>query len=264
MIAIHEAGHALIASLTPEADKVHKVTIVPRGRALGYTMQLPTHDRYVLGERELKTRLTILLGGRVAETLVFGEASTGAADDLAHATDQARRMVTEFGMSTVLGPVRLAADMQANFLSQQFGLDARVSPETATLVDMETRRILEEAVDEASNILKNHRLALDSLADLLCEHETVDGAQIDAILSQTEKQEEGKVFPRYAPNGHKPFQMVTWIKDDECRKGNIELDDLLRWENEGGHIENRVSEGEASVSQGYSIKLERSPENASV
>jgi cell division protease FtsH len=204
VIAIHEAGHALIASLTPEADKVHKVTIVPRGRALGYTMQLPTHDRYVLGEGELKTRLTILVGGRVAEMLVFGEASTGAADDLAHATDQARRMVTEFGMSTVLGPVRLAADMQANFLSQQFGLDARVSPETATLVDMETRRILEEAVSEASSILKNHRMALDSLADLLCEHETVNGAQIDMILGQKEKREEERVFPGGTPNGHKP------------------------------------------------------------
>lgn len=212
VIAIHEAGHALIASLTPEADKVHKVTIVPRGRALGYTMQLPTHDRYVLGERELKTRLTILVGGRAAEALVFGEASTGAADDLAHATDLARRMVTEFGMSTVLGPVRLATDMQANFLSQQLGLDARVSPETATLVDIETRRILEEAVDEANSILESHRLALDSLADLLCEHETIDGAQIDSLLGQKEKQEEVKVInPRPVPNGHEPFRINSII-----------------------------------------------------
>jgi cell division protease FtsH len=194
VVAVHEAGHALIASLTPGADKVHKVTIVPRGRALGYTMQLPTNDRFLLSQRELETRLTILVGGRTAETLVFGEASTGAADDLAHATDMARRMVTEFGMSTVLGPVRLAADMQANFLSQQFGLDPRVSPETATLVDVETRRILEEAVDEAVSILKIHRSALDSLADLLCEHETVDGAQIDAILGQKEQQVEEKIF----------------------------------------------------------------------
>jgi cell division protease FtsH len=204
VIAFHEAGHALIASLTPEADKVHKVTIVPRGRALGYTMQLPTNDRFLLSQHELETRLTILVSGRAAETLVFGEASTGAADDLAHATDLARRMVTEFGMSTVLGPVRLAADMQSNFLSQQFGLDARVSQETATLVDVETRRILEEAVDEASSILESHRTALDSLADLLCEHETVNGAQIDAILGRKEIQEEEKVFPGIAPNGHEP------------------------------------------------------------
>jgi cell division protease FtsH len=186
VIAVHEAGHALIASLLPNADKVRKVTIVPRGRAMGYTMQLPTNDRYVLGERELATRLTVLVGGRVAEALVFDEASTGAMDDLAHATDLARRMVTEFGMSPVLGPVRLATDMQANYLSQQLGLDGRVSPETATLVDTETRRIIEEAVAEATRILKNHRLELDRLADLLCEQETVDGSQIDAILNKVE------------------------------------------------------------------------------
>lgn len=184
VIAMHEAGHALIASLMPNADKVRKVTIVPRGRAMGYTMQLPTNDRYVLGERELATRLTVLVGGRVSEALVFGEASTGAVDDLARATDLARRMVTEFGMSPILGPVRLATDMQANYLSQQLGLDARVSPETATLVDTETRRIIEEAVEEAKGILENHRSELDRLADLLCEQETVDGSQIDAMLNK--------------------------------------------------------------------------------
>ncbi len=189
VIAVHEAGHALIASLMPNADKVRKVTIVPRGRAMGYTMQLPTNDRYVLGERELATRLTVLVGGRVAEDLEFGEASTGAVDDLARATDLARKMVTEFGMSPILGPVRLASDMQANYLSQQLGLDARVSQETATLVDTETRRIIEEAVDEARGHLKNHREVLDRLADMLCEHETVDGAQIDALLEHIEYQE---------------------------------------------------------------------------
>ena len=130
--------------------------------------------------------MTVLVGGRVAEELEFGEASTGAMDDLAHATDLARRMVTEFGMSPILGPVRLATDMQANYLNQQLGLDARVSPETATLVDTETRRIIEEAVDEARSLLIAHRTELDRLADLLCEHETVDGSQIDAILGRAE------------------------------------------------------------------------------
>jgi cell division protease FtsH len=105
-------------------------------------------------------------------------------DDLARATGLARKMVTEFGMSPVLGPVRLAADMQANYLSQQLGLDARVSPETATLVDTETRRIIEEAVEKARSVLENNRPGLDNLADLLCEHETVDGSQIDAILTR--------------------------------------------------------------------------------
>jgi cell division protease FtsH len=256
IIAVHEAGHALLASLTPEADKVHKVTIVPRGRALGYTMQLPTHDRFLLSQRELEARLTILVGGRVAEMLVFGGASTGAADDLAHATEMARRMVTEFGMSAILGPVRLASGTQANYLGQQYSLDARVSPETATLVDMETRRILEEAVDEARSILDRHRLALDSLANLLCEQETVNGAQIDAILGQKKKQAEGTVPSKPAPNGKKPLQMVASIKD--------ELDELLRWEYEGGLIEARVTEDEASELGGHSLKLERSLNNGSL
>jgi cell division protease FtsH len=96
-------------------------------------------------------------------------------------------MVTEFGMSPILGPVRLASDMQANYLSQQLGLDGRVSPETATLVDTETRRIIEEAVDESRKILENYRLELDHLADMLCEHETVDGSQIDAILRKVDR-----------------------------------------------------------------------------
>lgn len=195
VIAVHEAGHALIASLIPNADKVRKVTIVPRGRAMGYTMQLPTSDRYVLGEHELGTRLTVLVGGRVAETLEFGEASTGAVDDLARATDLARKMVTEFGMSPVLGPVRLATDMQANYLSQQLGLDGRVSQETATLVDTETRRIIEAAVADATQILESHRFALDQLADLLCSQETVDGSQIDALLNKIEIRDPVPVFP---------------------------------------------------------------------
>jgi len=192
VIAVHEAGHALIASLMPNTDRVRKVTIVPRGRAMGYTMQLPTNDRYVLGERELATRLTILVGGRVAEALTFGEASTGAVDDLARATDLARRMVTEFGMSPVLGPVRLATDLQANYLNQQLGLDARVSPETSTLVDTETRRIIEPAVEAAHSLLEHHRAVLDRLADLLCEQETVDGTQIEALLN-------GNFIPEQVP-----------------------------------------------------------------
>jgi cell division protease FtsH len=184
VIAVHESGHALVASLIPDADKVRKVTIVPRGRAMGYTMQLPTNDRYVLGEKELVSRLTVFVSGRIAELLEFGEASTGAMDDLARATDLARKMVTEFGMSPILGPVRLASDMQANYLNQQLGLDARVSPETATVVDTETRRIIEESVDQARKLLESHRTELTHLADLLCEQETVDGSQIEAILSE--------------------------------------------------------------------------------
>jgi cell division protease FtsH len=184
VVATHEAGHALVASLLPGIDPVHKVSVVPRGRALGYTWQRPTEDRYLMTETELKNRLTVLVGGRMAETLTFQEVSTGAADDLARATDLARRMVTEYGMSPVLGPVRLAVDPQSAYLGAQMGLDARVSPETAAHVDAETRRIVEEAVCRASELLETHPVALGRLAEKLCDQETVDGSQITAILAE--------------------------------------------------------------------------------
>ncbi|KAA3644167.1 MAG: ATP-dependent zinc metalloprotease FtsH [Chloroflexi bacterium] len=182
MVAVHESGHALVASLLPGADPVHKVSIVPRGRALGYTLQRPVEDRYLLGEDELHLRLAVLLGGRVAEALVFGEISTGAADDLAQATDLARRMVTEYGMSPELGPVRLAADPGAFYLGQLQGLDARVSPQTAALVDAETQRIIEKAVTKTWQLLDAYRPALDQMAEQLCEQETLDATEVDSIL----------------------------------------------------------------------------------
>lgn len=156
---------------------------------------------------------------------------------LARATDLARRMVTEFGMSDVLGPVRLASDIQANFLTQQYGPDPRVSPETATLVDVETRRILEEAVEEASCILKSHRLALESLSDLLYENETVDGTQIDALLGQKKNQANGMHNLKPARNTYKPFMVVASTKDDKRPKSEVEWEGVLRWENEGGQPE---------------------------
>ena len=189
-VAVHESGHALVASLLPGTDPVHKVSIVPRGRALGYTWQRPVEDRYLLSETELRARLAVLLGGRVAEALEFGEASTGAADDLARATDLARRMVTEYGMSPALGPVRLAAELQPNYLGATTGLDARISPQTAAKVDQESLRIVEEAVQQAWTLLSTHRTALDTLARQLIEHETVEGVELDAILAQSEAESE--------------------------------------------------------------------------
>jgi cell division protease FtsH len=184
-VAVHEAGHALVASLLPGTDPVHKVTIVPRGRALGYTIQRPIEDRYLLSQSELRARLAVMLGGRAAEALTFDEVSTGAADDLARATDLARRMVTEFGMSPALGPVRLAGDSQAVYLGPQFGLDSRVSQETAGQVDAETRRLVEEALSEASALLDLHRITLDRLAERLCDQETVNGSEVTGMLAES-------------------------------------------------------------------------------
>ncbi len=168
-----------------EVVAVHEVTIVPRGRALGYTWQRPTEDRYLLSEGELQGRMAVLLGGRVAEALTFGDISTGAADDLTRATDPARRMVTEYGMNPSLGPVRLAADPQAVYLGGQGGLDAHISPQTATQVDAETQQVVEEAVNRAWELLETHRDALQQLAEKLCEQESVDGEQVAAVLAGT-------------------------------------------------------------------------------
>jgi cell division protease FtsH len=181
-VAYHEAGHALVASLTPGVDPVHKVTIVPRGQALGYTMQLPEQDRYLLTESELKARLAVLLGGRAAEAVTFGQVSTGASDDLERATDLARRMVTEYGMSPAAGPVRLAASAGSGYLYNQSGLDPRVSPQTSTQVDTETRRIIEEALTTAWDLLDRHPDGLQRLAELLIEQETISGETVTRIL----------------------------------------------------------------------------------
>ena len=198
-VAMHEAGHALLASLLPDMDRVHKVTIVPRGRALGYTWQRPTEDRFLLSEQELLSRLMVLLGGRVAESLAFNEISTGGVDDLTRATDVARRMVTEYGMSPALGPVRLAADPQTAYLGQASGLDARVSQTTSALVDVETRRLVEESVARARQLLETRRTTLDHLAARLFEKETVEADELAAILAETETA---------GSNGHTP-QAVT-------------------------------------------------------
>ena len=203
-VAVHEAGHALVASLLPGTDPVHKVTIVPRGRALGYTIQRPIEDRYLLSQSELRARLAVMLGGRAAEALTFDEVSTGASDDLARATDLARRMVTEFGMSPALGPVRLAGDPQAAYLGPQaWGLDSRVSQATAGQVDAETRRLVEEALDAASALLRAHRTTLDRLAERLCEHETVNGSEVTAMLADAGMAEDGNMLQdgSLAPDG---------------------------------------------------------------
>ena len=182
VVAAHEAGHALAAALLPNVDPVHKVSIIPRGNALGYTWQRPVEDRYLMGQEELQDRLVVLLGGRAAEKLIFSEVSTGASDDLARATDLARRMVTEYGMSEELGPIRLAADTQAQYLGASGHLDASVSADTATRVDNETARIVSDALRKALSLFTTHRISLDALTRLLSEKETVYGQEIEKIL----------------------------------------------------------------------------------
>jgi cell division protease FtsH len=184
-VAYHEGGHALVAELLPRTDPVHKVSVVPTSKgALGYTMQMPEEDQYLIGTAELEERMAVMLGGRAAELLVVGEASTGAANDLQRATALARRMVTEFGMTEALGPVRYQVDAGAGYLGYQDGLRQDLSPETATLIDQETRRLVQEAQDRALSLLREHRDMLDEVARVLQKTEVIGGTEIRRIVEE--------------------------------------------------------------------------------
>ncbi|TMA96155.1 MAG: ATP-dependent zinc metalloprotease FtsH [Deltaproteobacteria bacterium] len=183
IVAYHESGHALVAELVPGADPVSKISIIPRGiAALGYTTQLPTEDRYLMTRSELLARVYVLLGGRVAEEIIFGDISTGAQNDLQRATEIARTMITQFGMSEKLGLASLEGPRHSTFLMVPTQSPREYSEETARLVDAEVKQILSEAHVKARDILLAHRSALEELANLLLEKEVVDRPALQAIL----------------------------------------------------------------------------------
>ena len=182
-VAYHESGHALVAELVPGADPVSKISIIPRGiAALGYTTQLPTEDRYLMTRSELLARICVLLGGRGAEEIIFGDISTGAQNDLQRATEIARTMITQFGMSEKLGLASLEGARTATFLMVPTHSPKEYSEETARLIDQEVKQILTEAHAKARDILVSHRSALEELAKLLLEKEVVDRPALQAIL----------------------------------------------------------------------------------
>ena len=184
-IAFHESGHALVAGLVDHADPVAKISIIPHGRgALGFTMQMPTEDRYLLTMEELTDRITVMLGGRAAEKTVLGTISTGASDDISRATELARRMVTEFGMSEKLGTVRYAGQ-SLQFLGGASGDNSSLSPQTRETIDQEVQRIVGEQYERAQHLLTVHTVALHRLTHRLVECESLDGTAVtDALQSE--------------------------------------------------------------------------------
>ncbi len=182
-IAYHEVGHALVAKFTPGSDPVHKITIIPHGRALGVTQSLPEEDRYIYTKTYINSQLSVLLGGRAAELLVFGEESTGASDDLAKATEIARRMVTDWGMSEKLGPVTLGKAEEEVFLGRELGIRRYFSEETAKMIDEEVKEIVKNAFERAKGILTEKLQYLHEIARLLLEKETLTGKELDEILN---------------------------------------------------------------------------------
>ncbi|MDP6564296.1 MAG: ATP-dependent zinc metalloprotease FtsH [Alphaproteobacteria bacterium] len=184
LTAYHEAGHALVGLLVKGNDPLHKVTIIPRGRALGVTMNLPEHDKYGFKKSEILAKLAMAFGGRVAEILIYGleNVTTGAGEDINQATGWARRMVTEWGMSEKLGPLRYSENEQEIFLGHSVTQRKNVSDATAKLIDDEVRRIIEEAEAKAMEVLKEHLDDLDSLAKALLEYETLSGEEVKQLL----------------------------------------------------------------------------------
>ncbi|MCD6099617.1 MAG: ATP-dependent zinc metalloprotease FtsH [Candidatus Marinimicrobia bacterium] len=187
LTAYHESGHALVAIMIPDADPVHKVTIIPRGRALGMTAQLPLDDRHNYSKSYIRSQLCVLLGGRAAEKLIFDELTTGAGNDIERATELARKMVCEWGMSEKLGPLTFGKKGEEIFLGREIARHRDYSEETARLIDAEVKRFVEEAEEEASRILKEHMEALKKLAETLLEKEVLDGAEIKRIVEKVEK-----------------------------------------------------------------------------
>lgn len=186
--AYHEAGHTLVAKLLPGTDPVHKVSIIPRGRALGVTLQLPTTDRHNYTKEFLYNTLAILLGGRVAEELVFKQVTTGAGNDLERATALARQMVCEWGMSDTLGPLTFGQKEGATFLGRSFPTNRDCSEQMALEIDMEIKRLITENYERTKHILAEHMVTLKALAVALLEKEVLDASEIDAILLQPSSQ----------------------------------------------------------------------------
>jgi cell division protease FtsH len=188
LTAFHEAGHAIVGRLVPEHDPVYKVSIIPRGRALGVTMFLPEQDKYSISKLQLESQLASLFGGRVAEEQVFGteHVTTGASNDIERATSIARNMVTKWGLSEKLGPLTYSEDEDEVFLGRSITQHKHVSDDTARLIDIEVREIIDAAHDTAKNLLETHSNELHVMADALMRYETIDGGQIDQIMEGRE------------------------------------------------------------------------------
>lgn len=183
--AFHEAGHTLVAKLLPGTDPIHKVTIIPRGRALGLTQQLPTDERYTYSKEYLYTNIAVLLGGRIAEELMLNHMTTGAGNDIERATDLARKMVTEWGMSERLGPLTFGKKQEEIFLGREISQHRDYSEHTAIMIDEEVKRLVMENYDRTKKLLKDNINTLKALAEALLEQEVLDGPEVEEIIRTT-------------------------------------------------------------------------------
>lgn len=185
LVSYHEAGHALVAELLPHTDPLHKVSIIPRGRAGGYTLLLPKEDRHYMTKSQLLNQVTMLLGGRMAEKLILNEISTGAQNDLERATDLVRKMITEFGMSEELGPLTFGRKQEQVFLGRDIARDRNYSEAVAYSIDKEARKIIDECYKEAERLLRDNMSTLHLIAQTLMEKETIEAEDFAALINQS-------------------------------------------------------------------------------
>ncbi|MHB1421108.1 MAG: ATP-dependent metallopeptidase FtsH/Yme1/Tma family protein, partial [Bacillota bacterium] len=186
LVAYHEAGHALLGHYLPNTDPLHKVSIIPRGRAGGYTLLLPKEDRRYMTKSQILDQITMLLGGRVAEALVLKEISTGAQNDLERATELVRKLITEFGMSDELGPLTFGKRQEQVFLGRDIARDRNYSEAVAFSIDKEARRIMDECYIRAKDMLEQHMEKLNIVASALMEKETLEAAEFIMLVDGTE------------------------------------------------------------------------------
>ncbi|MFA5858572.1 MAG: ATP-dependent zinc metalloprotease FtsH [Elusimicrobiota bacterium] len=234
IIAYHESGHALLAKLLPGADPVHKVSIIPRGPALGYTLQLPTEDRYLTTKTEIINRIIVYLGGHVAEKVVFSELTTGSQNDLTHATDMAHKMVCEFGMSDKIGPLTYGKKEGEVFLGRDIVQQREYSEDTAKLIDKEVKSIVEDCMNQAIDMLIKNRDKLDKLSSELVEHEVLDGDEVNKILGFPVENIYGEAEPQVV----KPEEKAEDTVVNEVKKETVAAQQELPIESTGKKDEN--------------------------
>lgn len=230
IIAAHESGHTIIAKLSKNGDPVHKVSIIPRGPALGYTMQLPLEDKYLTSKSEILDKLTILLGGRAAEEILFEEVTTGASDDLSRATSYARKMVAQLGMSERLGPISVHTEEDEVFLGRDISRHKNISEDLARAIDEEVSKLIRDSYQKAKDIIKDHLKEMHALVERLLEKEVVEAKEIDEILGlkSTEVKEEKKeeIKPVAEPIKAEPAKAESKAKPAKAKQ-NKPADDLF-------------------------------------
>jgi cell division protease FtsH len=245
IIAYHETGHALVGFALPNSDPVHKVTIVARGRSLGHTLALPTHDKFLSRRSELVDQLAMLLGGRTAEEIIYADPTTGASNDIEKATSIARRMVMEYGMSDKLGPMQYGKPAGEVFLGRDYARQQDYSDEVAAFIDEEVRKLISAAHEEARSILERHSDAMERMVEALIETETVDRGAVAELFKDVPKWEHdsmGSLRIKYPDNPVLPQEHEQIAAAKEVEEEPEEVTESLKLDRKLPHTGGRPAE----------------------